>query len=83
MWFERFDLSTAEGLHGCRRWVSDRAAVTVGQLLDGRHFAHHSRKGLAFVSAIERDACDLADRWLARGLWRPDEQVIRSPDQPV
>lgn len=33
-------------------------------------FAWHSRKGDAWVFAFERAMCDLADNWLARGMWR-------------
>ena len=45
--------------------------VEVGQLSDGQHYAHHTAKGKAYVFLTEREACDLADRWLGDGrVWK-------------
>lgn len=63
---ERVDLTGVEGLREVRAWRSGGVIVVVGQMPepDGRWFAQHSRKGLAYCWYLERQACNLADRWL-------------------
>ena len=84
---ERVDLSAIEGLRGCRRWMCGQdVVVTVGQMPepDGRHFAHHSRRGRAFVYAVERDACSKADLWLADGReWEPRPAAFSDSGEPI
>lgn len=54
---------------------SDCERVEVGRLTaqgrPDRHYAWRTDKGPAYVFAVERPACELADRWLSSGGWRP------------
>lgn len=67
----RADLREVDGLRDCRRWRSGAGVVTVGRMPAPQvwHFAWHSAKGSAYVTATEREACGLAERWLRCGNW--------------
>jgi hypothetical protein len=66
---ERIDLAGAEQVHVARQWQSTGGAVARVGTVGHRWFAWHSRRG-AWAFVHERAACDLADKWLARGVWR-------------
>lgn len=78
MGHERLDLNYVFNKTPLRRWRAGilnghtERFVTLGRLDDGRFYANHSRKpGGAFVFTDERGACELADKWLGVGEWKP------------
>jgi hypothetical protein len=90
MGHERVDLAREFGKDRQRRWRAgtlnghDEVFVEVGQLADGRHYAHQTGKGKAWVFHTEREACDLADRWLTDGrTWRPVPASFDADGRPA
>ena len=66
---ERIPVDQLIGVSWHRAWQSAAATVRLGETTDLRWVAWHSKRGPAFAYWTERAACELADRWLARGRW--------------
>jgi hypothetical protein len=71
---ERIDLADLGQVTVDRQWQSTGGAVVRVGTVGKAWFAWHSRRG-AWVFVHERAACDLADKWLARGGWQEITQV--------
>ncbi|WP_328471230.1 hypothetical protein OHA21_06700 [Actinoplanes sp. NBC_00393] len=66
---ERIHVQDLVGLTWLRAWRSGTVTVRFGSTSDGRWIAWHSARGKAYAYWDERAACELGDRWLARGAW--------------
>ncbi|WP_250029832.1 hypothetical protein [Paractinoplanes maris] len=59
-----------------RRWENGHGATIEIGTAGEKWFAWHSRKGDAWVFIHERAQADLADQWLARGVWRETTDAL-------
>jgi hypothetical protein len=66
---ERAHEQELDGVTWLRAWTSARATVRLGECVDGRWVAWHSKRGPTWFYD-ERGACDRLDRVMARGGWR-------------
>lgn len=87
---ERVNLTEEFGKRPARRWRCAPSQswqcrfIAVGQLADGRWYAHHTALGHAFVWADEASAHQAAQEWMADGrTWTPMPAALDSAGRPA